>query len=50
MSNSTAETNEQLWFEQSINAAVYIGAMAWGMFDILTLLKGCSSPLQQVSM
>ncbi|EMD34970.1 hypothetical protein CERSUDRAFT_116494 [Gelatoporia subvermispora B] len=32
--NSSYATNEpadQLWFEQSVNAAVYIGAMAWGL-------------------
>ncbi|KAH9947996.1 hypothetical protein B0H21DRAFT_286767 [Amylocystis lapponica] len=28
---ATSETPAQLWYEQSINAAVYIGAMAWGL-------------------
>ncbi|PCH39109.1 hypothetical protein WOLCODRAFT_146859 [Wolfiporia cocos MD-104 SS10] len=30
-SYATDESAEILWYEQSINAAVYIGAMAWGL-------------------
>ncbi|KAL6299322.1 hypothetical protein BKA93DRAFT_742478 [Sparassis latifolia] len=30
-SYATDESPSQLWYEQSINAAVYIGAMAWGV-------------------
>ncbi|KZT01790.1 uncharacterized protein LAESUDRAFT_752496 [Laetiporus sulphureus 93-53] len=30
-SYATDETSQQLWYEQSINASVYIGAMAWGL-------------------